>query len=103
MTEKQSKNDFIFNLVKKAEEDMDFRDKLKNNPRETIEELLSISLPESIKILVHEDTREVVNIVLPPLKRDDLSEGELDLVAGGDVCWCINKGSCSGCHGCNTF
>ncbi len=103
MPENQNKNDFISNLVKKAEEDMDFRDNLKNNPRETIEDFLSVSLPESMKIIVHEDTSEVVNIVLPPLGSDDLSETELDMVAGGDVCWCINKGSCSGCHGCNVF
>lgn len=75
-------------LLEKAAEDSDFRARLLNNPRETINEEFGTELPEGYKINVMEDTVDTTNILLPPSARLDTEE--LRAVSGAS--WHNNSG-----------
>lgn len=83
MTE-HSRSDFEQRLVEKAA-DPKFREKLKSNPKATIAELLGLTLPEGMNVVVHEEDADTLHFVLPPAG-DELSAAELARVSGG-VCW----------------
>ena len=68
-------------IVGKATEDEDFRDRLLDDPRGTIEQELGISIPETVEIEVHEESSTTAHLVLPPASK--LSGAELEAVAGG--------------------
>ena len=68
-------------LVDKAEIDDEFRSQLLSDPRSTIERELNLTIPEGLKIQVHEDSEEIAHLVLPP--NPQLSETQLSQVAGG--------------------
>ena len=73
-------------LVDKATEDADFRARLLNDPKGTIEEDLSVSIPASLSVEVHEDNGTAAHLVLPPTSR--LSEEDLQMVSGGrQITW----------------
>jgi hypothetical protein len=76
---------FMGNLIKEAERNPAYRQKLINNPKEVIEEKLKFKLPDEFKVVVHQDTPRRLNIVLPNESKE-LSEMELAAVSGG-VCW----------------
>ena len=85
-------------LLARAATDMEFREKLKTNPHEAIEEWSGEALPESYRNI---DFRFVENegdvtVVLPdPVNHEaELSEEELEAVAGGLI---IIVASSTGC------
>ena len=61
-------------LVSRAAEDSDFRERLLQNPRETIETEFGVTLAEDHEIRVHEESYTATHVVLPP--RSKLSEAE---------------------------
>ena len=61
-------------LVSRAAEDIDFRERLLANAKETIEKEFSVTLPADHEIHVHEETYSSTHVVLPP--RSKLSEAE---------------------------
>ena len=68
-------------LAEKAAEDEEFRDRLLADPKAAIGDELGVALPESLSIVVHEESTATVHLILPP--GGNLSEGELGKVAGG--------------------
>ena len=52
-------------IVKKAQEDAEFKKQLLSNPREAIESFTGIKLPEGVQYIVHEQTPTSVHLVLP--------------------------------------
>ena len=68
-------------IVGRASEDADFRTRLLSDPKGAVEEELSVSIPASMSIEVHEDDGTTVHLVLPPDSK--LGEGDLQAVAGG--------------------
>ncbi len=64
-----------------------FRKNLLENPKATIEDVTGIKLPEAFKLKVVEENPSTFYLVLPPKTKpeteDELSEAELEMVAGG--------------------
>ncbi len=74
-------------LIEKVMKDDAFRNALLTYPRETLEEEYKIKIPEDFKIQVLEEETNSIYLVLPPRtipeNSDELSEAELQNVAGG--------------------
>ena len=70
--------------MRAAVTDEEFRAELLKDPKAAIERLTGESLPENFKLKVMEEDSEYdMTILLPPMLDDELSENELDQVAGG--------------------
>ena len=61
-----------------------FRDTLLADPRAVLSEVLGFDIPESVQIVLHEESLTQIHLTIP--SSADLSEADLELVAGG-VCW----------------
>ena len=68
-------------IVGKATGDADFRARLLSDPKGALEQELSVTIPASLSVEVHEESSTSAHLVLPPDSR--LSEGDLQAVAGG--------------------
>ncbi len=82
------RSEIVEKLVAKAHGDETFKQELLANPKAAIEKELKIKIEDSVDITVLEETPTKRYIVLPaPLPSDDfeLSDIELDMVAGGTV------------------
>ena len=64
-------------------QDAAFAEKLRANPRATIEELCGRKLPESLTIEVHENDGRTWHVPLPDETSDALSDDQLGKVSGG--------------------
>ena len=73
-------------LIGKAEDDPAFRSRLMAEPRVVVEEEFGVEVPEGSEVRVHEDSRSVVHLVLPPEPK--LGMRELDSAAGGTTTMC---------------
>lgn len=67
--------------------DPSFREALLADPRAALSELVGTPIPEIVNITVHEESLTSVHLVLPSQPAAELSEDDLELVAGGGVCW----------------
>ncbi len=76
-------------LLRRAEEDEDFRARFVADPKAVVEDECDIDLPESFEVKVHEDGNGVANFVLPP--SPELKEEHMDRMSGGEC------GSCYVC------
>ena len=77
-------------LVQRSFDDEDFRKRLLDDPKETVEQELGSRLPESVQVRVVEESAETIYLVLPsdsPLVESfgELSDEELETVAGGST------------------
>ena len=68
-------------IVKKAQSDKDFRKALMDNPKEALGQL-GVQVPEDVEVKVVEESAKVGYIVLP-VNPDELTDEQLDWVAGG--------------------
>ncbi|WP_375515786.1 NHLP leader peptide family RiPP precursor [uncultured Nostoc sp.] len=73
-------------LIARAWQDASFKQKLISNPRAAFEKE-GIALPESIEVRVVEESPSTLYLVLPvqPSETAELSEAELESVAGGSL------------------
>ncbi len=60
-------------LVKKAWEDAEFKKALLENPKETIQKMLEIVIPNSINIKVVEETADTMYLVIPANPAENMS------------------------------
>jgi hypothetical protein len=80
-------------LVQRSMEDEDFRQKLLDDPRAAVEEELGTRLPEEIRVVAVQETSQTIYLVLPSASAlvgeggGELSELELEAVAGGGSVW----------------
>lgn len=73
----------------KAWVDKGFRKALIADPKKAIEELFGITLPEKLKFNILEEKPDSITIVIPAQLNDgELSDDQLDAVAGGWGCFC---------------
>jgi hypothetical protein len=82
-----SRREMEARLVDKAWKDAAFRRELLEDPKGTLERELAVKLPEGFSLTVLEETAMSRYLVLPPAPAQDggdLSDKELEAVAGGD-------------------
>ncbi|PKK88463.1 MAG: hypothetical protein CVV64_18610 [Candidatus Wallbacteria bacterium HGW-Wallbacteria-1] len=73
----------FISIQEKVWEDDDFKTKLLADPNAVISEVFG-SLPENLTIHMHENKGNTINFILPALNAtDELSDGDLEMVAGG--------------------
>ena len=68
-------------ILRKAEEDGEFRARLIADPKAAISAETGTTIPDGFDIVVHEDSATTAHLVLPP--SGELSEAEMESVAGG--------------------
>jgi hypothetical protein len=71
-------------LVARTWSDEAFKQRLLAEPGPALAEQ-GIALPPGVAVRVHENTPTVVHLALPPRPSDELSDEQLDVVAGGDT------------------
>jgi hypothetical protein len=93
--DREEMNKKMGQIFARAWSDADFKARLLANPAETLR-AAGIELPAGVKVKAVENTDEQFYLVIPQ-KPDDLSEEQLDHVAGG---YCSGSGYCSNCYCC---
>jgi len=88
----------------KASSDLKFRNRVMSNPGETLESVFGVSIPESLNIRILTEEKNQFILVIPHLQKaeDELSEKELETVAGGwsggtDCGTCLEDGCTYSC------
>ena len=72
-----------------------FRDTLLADPRAGLSEIIGFDIPETVHVVLHEESLTQIHLTIP--SSEELTEEDLDLVAGGGACWsdCNQCGLCS--------
>lgn len=84
MTEQQtSRNQKTAAIIAKAHNDDDYREQLLANPKNAIQREFGKELPQGLEVRVVEESSNVVYLVLPPKPVVELSDNDLQAVAGG--------------------
>lgn len=74
----------IKSVAARATTDEKFRKKVLKNPKDAIKEVTGKDVPANYRLKIIESAPDFDNIfVLPPFRSDELSEAELEQVAGG--------------------
>ena len=68
-------------LIARVADDEDFRARFLESPKEVIQEVTGVAIPEDFNVQVHEESSMTVHLVLPP--SDRLTQDDLAAVAGG--------------------
>lgn len=72
----ESRKELEQRIIEKAIVDENFRSKLKDNPRETVEETLGVKLPDGLNIHINQEGPNDIHISLP-MQTGELNDGEL--------------------------
>lgn len=69
-------------------DDPGFREKLLTDPRAALGDLVGMKLPDFVTVEVHEESLTNIHLVIPATASSgEVSDKDLELVAGGGVCW----------------
>lgn len=70
-------------VVEKTQADAVFREKLKNNPKETVATEAGETILDTLRIAIVDQNDTDIVITLPKVQSDELSDADLEHVAGG--------------------
>jgi hypothetical protein len=98
-----TRRDVELQLIKQAWTDAAFAQQLQEDPRQAVERVLGVQLPDSIVIQVLQETPTTLYLVIPPqpdtLPAGELTDADLAAVAGGGS-WGSCDATCSCGVGC---
>ena len=87
MTQKtglSSREEFEQDLLDRARDPI-FREQLLQNPKQVILNTFGFAIPSDIEVEFHVETANSIHLVLPMCEEDELTDAELEAVAGGDA------------------
>jgi hypothetical protein len=90
-------------LVQRSLQDEEFRQRLLDDPKGTVEQELGTQLPEGVEVRVVQESQQSIYLVLPRASAvgegGEISDQQLEAVAGGgsDPFW---GNTCAGNYGC---
>ena len=85
--------EFERTLVQRSLEDENFKQRLLDDPKGTLEQELGSPLPEGVEVRVVQESQQSIYLVLPFASAvgdqgGEISDRELEAVAGGDSFYC---------------
>ena len=80
----QSAEDMRHQLMDKAIDDPGFRQQLVSDPKGVIHQEFGVTIPDNIRIMVHESDMQTVHLALPPA--NTLDEEQLEAISAGLCC-----------------
>jgi hypothetical protein len=87
MSEASGRAEMERRLIERSLQDDDFRRRLLEDPEASIERELGVRLPEEVRVVAVEETKDTIYLVLPSVspfvEGGGLSDRELEAVAGG--------------------
>lgn len=84
-----SREEALASIRDRAAADPEFRALLLSDPAAAVTRVIGRDVPESVTIAVHEESPTDIHLVIPT--DEDLSETDLELVAGGAFSWTVNN------------
>lgn len=75
----------ISNIIVKCLKDKKYKEEFKKNPKAVFEKECNTKLPGEVQLKVIEDTPTVKHVVIPYTEAGELSDKELEALAGGDL------------------
>jgi hypothetical protein len=96
MEEKNLRKELEARVIERAFKDENFRMELLRDPKGNLEKELGIKIPESVIVKIIEEKEGEVCLFLPlvPKQEGELTEAELETVAGGWTCEYTDCGNC---------
>ena len=71
-------------IAERIAADPAFRDTLLADPRAVLSEVVGFDIPANVQVVLHEESLTQIHLTIP--SSEELSEADLELVAGG-MCW----------------
>jgi hypothetical protein len=96
MEQKNLRNDLEARVIGRALKDENFRLELLRDPKSSLEKELGVKIPDSVTVRIVEEKEGEVCLILPqvPKQEGELTETELESVAGG---WTMEYTDCGNC------
>ena len=80
-------------LAERIAADPAFRDALLADPRGVVSEVVGFDIPANIQVVLHEESLTQIHLTIPP--SEVLADADLELVAGGGMCWSNCESNCA--------
>ena len=70
-------------IAKRASEKEEFRAALLSDPKKALENEFGVVIPDSLQIEIHQETKNTLHLIVPEQDTLELTDDQLDQVAGG--------------------